>query len=209
MKAALFLLPVLSATAAFALKQEPGVGKIDFPRFQKAAACAERPEFLTEARTEIVGTIDKLPKLGVLVARDAEYYVEGQTESGDPIRMHAYQSFEDRAAGTRVLCGDSAKGMSERFSLFAPTLIDTTNSQVGNSVWQFQLMANGDKFSSWNMKSPVSSSAERLDKVLRKMGSKYRLYQTARNEYEMMVIQESHGVTEYLSIRYDAVSSIK
>lgn len=210
MKAALFLLPVITATAAFALKQEPTSGKLVLPKFEQSSACGDRPEFLTESRTEIVGTIDKLPQMGVLVARDAEYYVEGQTETGSPIRVHGYQSFVRTQSNTKILCGQNSKGVKERFSVFAPTLIDTTLAhKTGNSIWQFQIVANEDQFSAWNIKSPVSNDSEKLGKVLGKMGSKYKIYQTGHNEYELMVIQENKGITEYLSIRYDAVRAVK
>ncbi len=210
MRAALFLLPVISAATAYALTQEPMTGKMVLPKFQQSTVCSERPEFLTEARTEIVGTIDKLPQMGVLVARDAEYYVEGQTETGSPIRVHGYQSFLKTKSDTKILCGENSKGVRERYSVFAPTLIDTTIAhKTGNSVWQFQIMANEDKFSAWNIKSPVANDKEKLGKVMGKMGSKYKIYQTGHNEYELMVIQENKGVIEYLSVRYDAVSMIK
>ena len=208
MRAALFLLPIISAATAYALTQEPKAGKMVLPTFQQSSACSERPDFLTESRTEIVGTIDKLPQMGVLIARDAEYYVEGQTETGSPIRVHGYQSFIK--SKTKILCGENSKGVRERYSVFAPTLIDTTIAhKTGNSVWQFQIMANEDQFSAWNFKSPVADDNEKLGKVLSKMGSKYKIYQTGHNEYELMVIQENKGVTEYLSIRYDAVRNVK
>ncbi len=211
MKAAMLVLPVvISATAAFALKQETNTGKLSIPKFQESPECSVRPDFLTEARTEIVGSLDKLPQIGLLVARDAEYYVEGHTDSAASIKVHGYQSFVKPNSATKIICGQSAKTYQERFVAFAPTLIDTTSDRkVGDSVWQFQILADKDKFSIWNMKMPFSNSEKNLDKVLTQMGTKYRLYQISHNEYEMMVIQEANGITQYLSIRYDAVASIK
>lgn len=200
MKSGLLLLFVISAASsnvAHALK-EPQVGKLLRPEYQKVTACADRPEFVSEVRLEPVGSLDKLPSMGVLVAREAEYYIEGQTERGAPVKVHGYQSFVADSKN-KILCGTGSHNMQERFSVMAPTLIDTTQAQkIGNSVWQFQILAKGDQFSAFNMKSLGN---------LAKVGSQYQIYQVSPNEYEMMVVQEKQGVRQYLSIRYDAIAS--
>ena len=99
-----------------------------------------------------------------------------------------------------------AQNLQERFAVMAPTLIDTTQAQkIGSSMWQFQILAKGDQFSAWNMKS-LNGSLQ-MEKNLAKIGSHYQLYQVSPNEYEMMMVQENQGVRQYLSIRYDAIAS--
>lgn len=201
----LFALGAIGSNAAYALK-EPLKGKMVLPNYQTVSACGERPDFLSESRTEFVGSIDKLPQMGLLVAREAEFYIEGQTERGSPVKVHGYQSFVAQSKN-KILCGAGAKGMQERFSLVAPTLIDTTSAQkVGSSLWQFQILAKEDQFSAWNMKSPLASGPAAMVKFLSKPGTQYHLYQIGYNEYEMMVVRESQGVKQYLSVRYDAVA---
>jgi hypothetical protein len=201
----LFAFGAIGSNVAHALK-EPLKGKLVLPNYQTVSACGERPDFLSESRTELVGSIDKLPQMGLLVAREAEYYIDGKTEGGLPVRVHGYQSFVAHSKN-QILCGAGAKGVQERFSLIAPTLIDTTVAQkTGSSLWQFQILAKEDQFSAWNIKSPLGAGPAAMAKALSKPGTQYHMYQVGYNEYEMMVIRESKGVKQYLSVRYDAVA---
>lgn len=208
MKSALLFLLGVSTTSAYALKQQVQPGKLLGPSYQTTSECSARPSFINESRTEILGSIDKLPSVGVLVAREAEYYVESTL--GTPVKVHGYQSFLKSKSKAKIVCGNGAKGVHERFSVFAPTLIDTTVAQkVGSSLWQFQILADEDKFSVWNMKRPLATKNEQIESLLGKSNTKYRLFQLSHNEYELLVIQESKGSTQYLSVKYDAVSNIK
>lgn len=205
MKSGLLLVFIISASASnVALATKPLMsGKLVQPEYQKVTACGEKPEFLSEVRLEPVGSLDKLPSMGVLVAREAEYYIE--SKSGSALKVHGYQSFVSKSKN-KILCGAGAKDLRERFALEAPTLIDTTQAQkIGNSMWSFQILSNGEQFSAFNMKSLTGS--HQMEKNLAKIGSRYQIYQVSPNEYEMMVVQEDQGVRQYLSIRYDAIAS--
>lgn len=195
----------LMASPATALKPAKA-GRLVNPLFFSAPECGERPEFLTENRTPVSGGFAALPKT-VLVARDAEMWVEGAAE-GTPVRMHTYQSFvkpKTRSLG-RVLCGSTPSNFSDRFSLVAPTLIDASAKRdVGNSMWQFQVIADNKGYSVWNKKSPSLSKASALDEILRDQKSEYRLYQLNHNEYELVIQKDIAGVTQTLSVRYEAL----
>lgn len=195
----------LTAVPATALKQKPG--RLLNPLFFQAPECSARPDFMAEARTEIPGGLQALPK-AVLVARDAEMWVEGQSSAGKDVRVHTYQSFvqEKTRATAKVLCGSTPMDFSNRYSLVAPTLIDVSRDQrVGNSMWQFQVIAEHKGFSAWNKKSPSLSQNEKLEGLMRQMKTNYRVYQLSHNEYELLLQKEEGGVVQTLSIRYEAL----
>lgn len=196
----------LVSPPVFALKSKPG--RLIAPAFAEARECTNRPEFLTETRTEVPGGLEALPKT-VLVARDAEMWIEGKLESeGKAIRAHSYQSFvraKTRHLG-RILCGSSSEEFADRFSLHAPTLIDISeDKKVGNSFWQFQIIGDGKNFSAWNKKSGLFSAESNLEKSLKDLKAQYRLYQIGHNEFELLVQKETGGVLQTLSIRYEAL----
>lgn len=207
MKTSWVLLLVLLSTTSFAVKRDPA-GRMLRPEFRSAPECQERPEFLSEMRNDFLGSLSKLPET-VLVAREAEFYVEsaGKTE---PLKLHGYQSFLQKDAASEVLCGNSAVDAKERFALFAPTLIDThKNPRVGQSLWQFQMMADGSKYSFWNMKTPSFKSNGALEDYLKTSGATYKIYQKSHTEFELLLVKKTADATEYLSITYDAVSHVK
>ncbi|WII72506.1 hypothetical protein QJS83_01310 [Bdellovibrio sp. 22V] len=207
MKTAGFLLLVLLSTSSFAVKRDYA-GKILQPQFSTAPACEERPEFLTEIRNEFVGTLSRLPET-VLVARDAEFYVEGQN-AGHDLKLYGYQSFLQTSAASQILCGNASGELRSRFSLLAPTLIDTNKKpRTGQSLWQFQMMADGNKFSFWNIKSPSFADKGTLEKWIQSSGAVYKVYQRSHNEYELLLVKKDKDSTQYLSIRYDAVASLR
>jgi hypothetical protein len=194
----------LVSQPATALK--PSVGRMVNPRFHQAPECSERPEFISETRTEIVGGFAALPK-AVLVARDAEMWVEGR-EDAKHLKVHAYQSFlqaKSRKQG-KVLCGTLPEDFADRFSLMAPTLIDASLGQkVGNSMWQFQVIADRKAFSVWNKKSIATGKSEKLDQLFKDQQTPYRLYQIGHNEFELVVKKDVGLVSQTLSVRFEAM----
>ncbi|WP_373998358.1 hypothetical protein [Bdellovibrio bacteriovorus] len=206
MKTSGFLLLVLLSTSSFAVKNADA-GRLLQPQFSTAPACDERPEFLNEMRADFVGTLSRLPET-LLVARDAEFYVEGQ---GQETKLYGYQSFlKGQSSEPSVLCGNSKEEGRRRFALFAPTLIDTYKKpKVGQSLWQFQMMTDGSKFSFWNLKSPSFPQKEQLEAWIQSAGAQYKIYQRSHNEYELLLVKKDGETTQYLSIRYDAVKSLK
>lgn len=207
MKTSGFLLLVLLSTSSFAVKKD-GSGRLIQPQFTSAPVCDERPEFLTEMRNEFVGTLSRLPET-VLVARDAEYYIEGK-QAGEAVKLYGYQSFLQETSASQILCGSTAQTAKERFSLLAPTLIDTRKQpKIGQSLWQFQLFTEGNKYSFWNLKSPSLKNKGELEKWLKSSGAQYKVYQRSHTEFELMLVKKDRDVTQYLSIRYDSVPNLK
>lgn len=203
MKTAALIFLTLTSVTSFAGKSERS-GKLLLPQFSAAPECNGRPDFLSEVRNEFIVTIDHLPK-ALLIARAAEFYVDG----GDNKKLYGYQSFLNSARRAQVLCGSSNVQNQERFSLSAPTLLDTrAKGTVEPSLWQFQLMTDGNKFSFWNLKSPSSQKMGDLDQWLKGGGAIYKIYQRSHTEYELLLVKKESDSTQYLSIRYDAVQSL-
>lgn len=197
---------VTATLATMANASKPVVGRLMSPKSSETVACSSRPSFVVDSRSEIAGGFEALPK-SVLVARDAEIWVEGQ-ENGPSIRVHAYQSFLKPKKGSegKVLCGQTPDGFRERFAITAPTLVDfSEDRKIGHSFWQFQIVADDQKFSVWNHKSPMSTKSGLISDLLKKDKTPYRLYQVGHNEYEMIIQKETAGVLQTLSIRYEAL----
>lgn len=199
---------VLFATITQAERKESLLGLMKLS-FTMAPTCDGRPDFITEVRPEIIGGFEKLPQL-VLVANEADYYVESKNSDAN-LKIHSYQSFTAGSGlqKSKIICGNTKTGENLRYSLFAPTLIDTTKTQkVGQSLWQFQVLSDKEGFSVWNQRSLAYNNSENLEKALMKFGGNYRIYQLSHDQYEVVVSKDTEGVTQYLSIKYDAVKSL-
>lgn len=199
----LLLLAMVSANSVHAAKID--VGRVRSLTYRPAIACQERPEFLTEQKTEVAGNLEALS--GVLVARDSEYYIEAR-ESGRETRARAYQSFipQKKMNSPRVICGSAPEDLRSRYSMYVPTLIDRTDGKkIGNSIWQFQLMTDSNSFSIWNKQSPVLSEQMTFEKLLKESRAHYKLYYLGNNVYEIVMMREDAGAQHFLSIRYDLV----
>jgi hypothetical protein len=208
-----FLMLVFGATILFttitqAERRELLTGLMKLS-FTEAPGCDGRPEFITEVRPELIGGFEKLPQL-LLVANEADYYVETKNHENG-LKIHSYQSFATTSPNenSKIVCGNSKNIEAFRSSLFAPTLIDTTkNKKVGQSLWQFQMLADKEGFSVWNKRSLAFTEGENLEKALLKFGGNYRIYQLSNDQYEVVVSKDTEGLTQYLSIKYDAVKSL-
>jgi hypothetical protein len=199
---------VLFATITQAERKEllSGLMKLSFT---DAPHCEGRPDFITEVRPEIIGGFEKLPHL-ILVASDAEYYVESKV-NGEDIKIHSYQSFTSTnpKEKSKIVCGSAKNIESSRFSLFAPTLIDTTNDKkVGQSLWQFQVLADKQGFSVWNKRSLIFSEQDSMAKALSQFGGNYRIYQISHDQYEVVISKDEQQTTQYLSVKFDAVKTL-
>lgn len=92
----------------------------------------------------------------------------------------------------------------------APTLIDThKENRVGQSLWQFQLLTDSQRFSFWNLKTAGLRGGESLEDWIKSSGAQYKIYQKTHTEYELMLIKTEGNVTQYLSVRYDSVPNLK
>lgn len=202
-------LALLSVSSVSEAVKKPKPGRLSKPLLFEAPQCGEqRPDFLSAgSRQEIVGGSKGLPKT-VLVAREAQVWVEGKTGTGAPVRLYAVQNFlhpETREFG-RVICGQTPVDFQQRYSLVAPTLIDASpERKVGNSLWQFQVIANSGQYSVWNRRSPTLTRSTNLEDLLRDQSSTAKIFQTGPREYEIVVQRDVAGVTQTLSVRYEAI----
>lgn len=164
--------------------------------------CAARPEFVT--RTGPVLNLKSLPPM-ILVGKKVDYYVENRTSG---LKIWGVQSF--KKGDSKILCASSGNFVSESFSMYAPTLIDLTDEKVvGDSYWQFHMIANLKQFGIWNKKSRIFSATKDLDAAFSKIGAQVQIVQHTHNEYELLFTRESEQSIEVLSIQFDAVSSLK
>lgn len=200
-----FVLLFAAITQAERTTNLHNLGQLDF---NEVPDCEGRPEFITEVRPQILGGFEKLPKL-VLVASESDYYIESKA-SGADIRIHSFQSFKNAGSkeNSKVVCGFSKELASNRFALFAPTLIDTTAAKkIGQSLWQFQMLSDKRGFSVWNQRSLAFSENESLEKNVLKFGGNYRIYQLSPDQYEVVISKDEGGLVQYLSVRYDVVKN--
>jgi hypothetical protein len=177
--------------------------------FLTTPTCEGRPEFITEARADIIGGFEKLPPV-LLVASDAEYYVEAK-ENGQDVKVHSYQSFTDpNAKQSKVICGTLSKTpRHDRFSLSAPTLIDTMPSKpIGQSLWQFQVLSAPEGFEVHNQRSLAFVKEQTLERNLEGFGGNYKIYQLSPKQYEIVVSKTTHSTSQFLSVKFDAVQSL-
>jgi hypothetical protein len=173
---------VLLATITQAERKEPLSGGMKHG-FTVAPNCEGRPDFITEVRPDIIGGFGKLPQI-VLVANEADYYVESKNTNSS-LKIHSYQSFTSTSPKqkAKIICGNVKTTENFRFTLFAPTLIDTTNAKkIGQSLWLFQLLTDKEGFSIWNKRSLAFADDENLEKALLRFGGNYRIYQLSTDQ---------------------------
>ncbi len=174
----------------------------------KISECNNRPDFLNSIRGSAMRNLEALPQM-VFVGRRADHYVEDKTQN---LKIWSQQSFT--RAESKVLCASAALSKSEKlskgFSIYAPTLIDLSgDKKIGDSYWQFHLVAEAEKIGVWNQKSRVFSKIKDLEEGLQKTGAKYQFFQLSHDEYELILLKETSTSIEALSIRFDAVRDIK
>jgi hypothetical protein len=69
------------------------------------------------------------------------------------------------------------------------------------------MMTDAGKFSFWNLKSSSFGSQQNVEALLKESGATYKMYQRSHDEFELLVTKKEGTITQYLSIRYDAVES--
>jgi hypothetical protein len=166
----------------------------------KVSDCQSRPEFL-EAKS--LSNLKSLPSM-VFVGKSAQYYVE---DKNDHFRMWGEQSFVK--GSSRIVCASATTEKSRDFSIYAPTLMDLTGDKsVGDSYWQFHMVANSRQFGIWNQKSRLFSKANDLESALGKIEGQVQFRQLSHDEYEMIITREDAATLEVLSVRFDAISNL-
>ena len=102
-----------------------------------------------------------------------------------------------------IVCGEISNDESRRFTMQAPTIIDSTkNQKVGNTFWQFQMLSKDKELSAWNLKSPSLSNSKELDKTLKDFKATYKIYQLSHNEFEVLLSKQEQGTKHYLMVKY-------
>ncbi|PIS11781.1 MAG: hypothetical protein COT73_02160 [Bdellovibrio sp. CG10_big_fil_rev_8_21_14_0_10_47_8] len=169
----------------------------------RVSECISRPGFLTNAFPSV--SLKSLPAL-VFVGKQADYYVEGKKKN---LRLWGQQSFT--RGEEKIICATLPSSQeSDAFAIYAPALIDLSEEKkTGNSYWQFHMMVRPDKIGIWNKASRLFSKSRDLEEGLKKIGAQYQFFQRSRDEYELFLIRETDSITEYLSIRFDAVPEVK
>lgn len=166
----------------------------------KVSDCQSRPEFL-EAKS--LSTLKALPSM-VFVGKSAQYYVE---DKSDHFRMWGEQSFIK--GSSRIVCASASGEKSRDFSIYAPTLMDLTGDKsVGDSYWQFHMVANSKQFGIWNQKSRLFSKTNDLEAGLGKIEGQVQFLQISHDEYEMIITRENATTLEVLSVHFDAISNL-
>lgn len=164
--------------------------------------CRTKPDFVNRSGTVL--NLKSLPQM-ILIGKKAEHYVENKSTG---IKIWGVQSF--KKGNSKLICATPSKAENESFSIYAPTLIDLTNGKtIGDSYWQFHMIANSKQFGIWNKKSRLFPKTKDLESGLAKIGAHIQIMQHSRDEFEMLFTRETESTLEVLSIRFDAVSGLQ
>lgn len=169
------------------------------------SVCLSRPSFVEQLKLEIKGGLKEIPAK-TLVAREVEFWAEAEN-AGQPIQVHGYQSFLNRTQSSpRVLCGSGQEIVNRRFSMLAPTLIQSQGSANSKNitVWNFQMIPNSIGYQAWNLKSPILSGSKIQDVAMLDQAASYKWYQNGSKEYELLVTKTESGVKQYLRVQFDS-----
>jgi hypothetical protein len=163
--------------------------------------CRTRPEFFSHGKP--LASVRSLPHM-LLVGQRAIYYVENRSTG---FRLWGEQNFI--RAEEKIVCASMAKSEDQSFSIYAPTLIDLSGDKsIGDSYWQFHMIANAKQFGIWDKKSRLFPKTTDLEAGLAKIGAQVQVIQISRDQYELQFSRESDKTVEVLSIRFDAVSDV-
>jgi hypothetical protein len=163
--------------------------------------CRTRPEFFSHGK--VLSSVKALPHL-VFIGKRAIYYTENKATGQ---RLWGEQSFVK--GQSQIVCASMANGDSQSFSIYAPTLIDLSGDKsIGDSYWQFHMIANSKQFGIWNKKSRLFPKTTDLEAGLAKTGAQVQAIQISKDQFELQFSREFEKTIEILSIRFDAVTDI-
>ncbi len=188
--------PLLSFIAIFAVSFS-----IHAQAHQAVPECKTRPEFFTHGK--FLSSIRSLPHM-LLIGQRAIYYAESKTTG---FRLWGEQSFVK--GQSRINCASMKEAETQSFSIYAPTLIDLSGDKsIGDSYWQFHMIANPQQFGIWNKKSRLFSKTTDLEAGLAKIGAQVQVVQISKDQFELQFSRETDKMIETLSIRFDAVTEV-
>jgi len=169
--------------------------------YEPVPECRTRPEFFSHGK--VLSSVKALPHL-VFIGKRAIYYTENKSTG---FRLWGEQSFVK--GQSRIVCASMANSDSQSFSIYAPTLIDLRGDKsIGDSYWQFHMIANTQQFGIWNKKSRLFPKTTDLELGLVKTGAHVQAIQISKDQFELQFSRESDKMIEILSIRFDAVTDI-
>jgi len=163
----------------------------------RVPSCVEsRPELFAEPR--VVITESSLPS-AVFVAKSADVWLESK-QSG--LKIWAKHNF--KSGQKSFVCADLPAEISTHASIPLVVLNDRTSSKkVGNSLWQFQIMAKEGKLGLWNQKSGILTVEDFLHNP--KSGWKREHYTSLTEEFFLRSSQNFSDLEVTSLIRYDLV----
>lgn len=154
----------------------------------KIRSCGARPEIFDDANAQAI--VKVLPK-SVFVGRTADVWIESK-ELG--IRIWARHNFK---TGSKVfVCADLPRNSNQNFSVPMLVLYDRTDSKsMGDSLWQIQIMMQGQRLGLWSQKSSLLN----VEEALRKGEFHFSLM----DEYQLHSTKKADGFEVQSVIRYD------
>lgn len=145
-----------------------------------------------------------LPK-SILIARNAQLYYEDL--KGGELKFKAFQSFT--SPESKIECATPNPKIESTLSFSAPVLLDLSgNNVVGNSVWQFNLIALGQKVGLWNQASQLLSKTFKLEEWLTSNNDQITFYQINHDQFEMVVRLADRFDEKILVIVFDSVKGL-
>jgi hypothetical protein len=164
-------------------------------------ACEEAPTW-AQAPTYMLLQANDLPKL-TLIGRHASIFAESNEGAGSQVKIEASQDFLSAKSG--ITCVSSSDSKTASIDLLAPTLIDLTSStNVGSSVWKFNLMIDGTKTGIWNQVGHLESEKFNLASFVSLPDQQVIFSQLSHDQYEMWVRQTTKSFIKTIVIIFDA-----
>ena len=146
----------------------------------------------------------ELPK-SILIAHNASIYFEN-IKSGE-LKLKATQSFV--LPISKIDCASPDHGDSLAVNFTAPVLLDLSDrATVGNSVWQFNLMAKGQKVGIWNQVSQLLSHAFKFEDWLAVQKNEISFYQISHDQYEIVIRSQNKIDRKILVLSFDSVREL-
>jgi hypothetical protein len=165
---------------------------------QFAGADLLSPNVMTEIKS-----LDQLPKK-IFVAQSADFLI---SEKVSGLKLWGRQSFV--SGEEKVVCATLRKSSETGFSMYAPTLIDLSGAHtVGNSFWQFHMIATEQRAGLWNQRSRFSARSGDFLARLQEAGVRVYGEIISSSQYQLHFVRENDGASEHLRIRYDLTDDL-
>lgn len=177
--------------------------KKDSATSEKVPSC-ESSEFKHFSIEGMPISFKDLPK-SILLARNASMYYE-DLKSGE-LKFKAYQSFT--TPESKIECASPNPKIESTISFNAPVLLDLSEGKtVGNSIWQFNLIAKGQKVGLWNQASQLLSKSFKLEDWLTNNSDQISFYQVSHDQFEMVIRLADRFDEKILVVVFDSIKGL-